>query len=162
MNNFFEYLFNNDGIKVLIIVIVLDTIFGVLRAIKERNINSCIGIDGIIRKVGMLISIIFLALIDSIVNINLIGFIPEEIREIAQFNDVGISDLFTLMFVVFEILSIFKNAILCKLPIPKKLQEFLEKIMKEFTGEIKENYQVIETSEVKIASPKVEIKKEGE
>ena len=29
--------------------------------------------------------------------------------------------------------------ILCKLPIPKKLQVFLENVMKEFTGEIKEN-----------------------
>ena len=163
MYNFLESLINNNGIRVLIVVIVLDTIFGVLRAIKERNINSCIGIDGIIRKVGMLIAIFFLALIDRIVNINLIGFIPEDIREIAQFNNVGISDLFTIMFVIFEILSIFKNAILCKLPIPKKLQEFLERIMEEFTGEIKqENYNVINTSEVKIASPKVEIKKEGE
>ena len=68
--NFLYSLINNDGVKLLIIVIVLDTIFGILRAIKEKSLNSCIGIDGIIRKTGMLISIIFLALIDSIVNID--------------------------------------------------------------------------------------------
>ena len=44
-----------------------------------------------------------------------------------------------ILFIAFEILSIFKNMILCKLPIPKKLQQFLENAMKEFTGEIKEN-----------------------
>lgn len=137
--NFLYSLINNDGVKLLIIVIVLDTIFGILRAIKEKSLNSCIGIDGIIRKTGMLISIIFLALIDSIVNIDLIGFIPENVKNVLQFGKVGISDIFNLLFIIFEILSIFKNMILCKLPIPKKLQIYLEDIMKEFTGEIKES-----------------------
>ena len=136
--NFIYSLINNDSIKILIIVIVLDTIFGILRAIKEKSLNSCIGIDGIIRKTGMLISILFLALIDSIVNFDLIGFIPENVKNVFQFSKVGISDIFNLLFIIFEILSIFKNMILCKLPIPKKLQEFLENAMKEMTGEIKE------------------------
>lgn len=135
--DFLYSLINNDSVKLLIIVIVLDTIFGILRAIKEKSLNSCIGIDGIIRKTGMLISIIFLALIDSIVNIDLIGFIPENVKNVMQFGKVGISDIFNLLFIIFEILSIFKNMILCKLPIPKKLQIYLEDIMKEFTGEIK-------------------------
>lgn len=137
MIEFLQALINNSEIKILIIVIVLDTIFGILRAIKEKSVNSCIGIDGIIRKVGMLIAIFFLSLIDTIVSINLIGFIPEDIRELAQMGQVGISDIFGLLFIIFEILSIFKNAILCKLPIPKKLQDFLQNIMEEFTGEIK-------------------------
>lgn len=135
--NFLYSLINNEGFKILIIVIVLDTIFGILRAIKEKSLNSCIGIDGIIRKTGMLISIIFLALIDIIVNIDLIGFIPENVKNVLQFGKVGISDIFNLLFIIFEILSIFKNMILCKLPIPKKLQEFLENAIKEMTGEIK-------------------------
>ena len=136
--DFLYSLINNDSIKILIIVIVLDTIFGILRAIKEKSLNSCIGIDGIIRKTGMLISILFLALIDSIMNVDLIGFIPENVKNVFQFSKVGISDIFNLLFIIFEILSIFKNMILCKLPIPKKLQEFLENVMKEMTGEIKE------------------------
>ena len=132
-------LFNNDGLKILSIVIVLDTIFGILRSIKEKKINSCIGIDGIIRKIGMLIAILFLMIIDNIINLDLIGFIPEEIKTILNFGQVGIADLFMLLFIIFEILSVFKNMILCKLPIPKKLHVFLENVMKEFTGEIKEN-----------------------
>lgn len=139
MLEYLSILINNDGLKILGIVITLDTIFGILRAIKERNINSCIGIDGIIRKVGMLIAVIFLMIIDSIINLDLIGFIPETIKEIMNFKTVGIADLFMVLFIVFEILSIFKNMILCKLPIPKKLQEVLENAMKEFTGEIKQN-----------------------
>ena len=134
MNEYLSILINSDGLKILGIVITLDTIFGILRAIKEKSLNSCIGIDGIIRKVGMLISIIFLMAIDTIIHLDLIGFIPDLIKEILNFGQVGIADLFMILFIVFEILSIFKNMILCKLPIPKKLQQFLENAMKEFTG----------------------------
>ena len=134
----FISLLNNDGMKVLIVVIVLDLILGILRAIREKTINSCIGIDGMIRKVGMLIVIVFLTIIDTIIHLDLIGFIPETIKETLKLGKVGISSLFNILFIIFEILSIFKNMILCKLPIPKKLQVYLENIMKEFTGEIKE------------------------
>lgn len=139
MNEYLSILINSDGLKILGIVITLDTIFGILRAIKEKNLNSCIGIDGIIRKVGMLISIIFLMAIDTIIHLDLIGFIPDSVKEICNFGQVGIADLFMILFIAFEILSIFKNMILCKLPIPKKLQQFLENAMKEFTGEIKQD-----------------------
>ena len=131
-------LLNNDSMKVLIVVIVLDLILGILRAIREKSINSCIGIDGMIRKVGMLIVIVFLTMIDAIIHLDLIGFIPETIRETLKLGKIGISSLFNILFIIFEILSIFKNMIKCKLPIPKKLQVYLENVMKEFTGEIKE------------------------
>ena len=134
----FISLLNNDGMKVLIVVIVLDLILGILRAIRERTVNSCIGIDGMIRKVGMLIVIVFLTIIDTIIHLDLIGFIPETLRNSLKLGKVGISCLFNILFIIFEILSIFKNMILCKLPIPKKFQLFLENVMKEFTGEIKE------------------------
>lgn len=134
---FIQDLINNDGIKVLIVVIVLDLILGVLRAIKEKAVNSTIGIDGMIRKFGMLIVIVFLFIIDSILHFNLIGFIPEEARAVINMKEIGIGGIFNLLFIIFEILSIFKNMILCKLPIPKKLQTWLENVMKEFTGELK-------------------------
>lgn len=136
---FLYCLINNDTFKLLTVVIVMDLFFGILRAIREKAVNSCIGIDGMIRKVGMLVAVIFLCIIDKIININFIGFIPEDLRQVLKFQNVGISSLFSVIFVIFEILSIFKNMILCKLPIPKKLQNYLEKMMKEFTSEIKEN-----------------------
>lgn len=135
---FLKMLINNDLFRVLCIVISLDTVFGILRALKQRKINSCIGIDGIIRKVGMLISIVFLSLIDYTIHINLIGFIPELVRNALNFKDVGLSSLFIILFIVFETLSIFKNMVLCGLPINKKLQTTFQKIMNDFTGEIKE------------------------
>lgn len=132
-------LINNKSMQILCVVIVLDLIFGILRAIKERKLNSCIGIDGMIRKVGMLITIIVLSVIDYLVNIDFIGFIPEGIKEILSIERVGITEVFNLLFIIFESLSILKNMVLCKMPIPVKLQKFLERVMKEFTEEIKES-----------------------
>ena len=163
MLNFLQNLVNNNEFKVLIIVIALDTIFGILRALKQRKVNSCIGIDGIIRKVGMLIAVTFLRGIDTIVTIDLIGFIPEMIKDYANIGTLGVADLFSLLFIVFEILSIFKNMILCELPIPNKLQLALENIMKEFTGELHtkdDNVTVIETGKVQIQTNNTEIKEE--
>ena len=137
MKEYYEIMVHNKGVQLLIIFIVLDVIFGVLRAIREGKLNSTIGIDGIIRKVGMMITICVSILVDMIVSVDLIGFIPETIKETLKLGQVGISSLFNILFIIFEILSIFKNMILCKLPIPKKLQIYLEDIMKEFTGEIK-------------------------
>lgn len=143
MSKYINLISTNKGIKILIIFITLDVIFGVLRAIREKKLNSTIGIDGIIRKVGMLISIIFSIIIDNILNINLIGFIPEEFRSYINITSIGIATLFNSLYVIFESLSILKNMIKCKMPIPKKVQNFLEKILKEFTSEIKENEQKI-------------------
>ena len=138
MNKYIDLISEDKGMRILIIVIVLDVIFGVLRAIKERKLNSTIGIDGIIRKVGMLISITFSLIIDNLVNIDLIGFIPEELKNYFSIGKMGIASVFTTLYCVFEILSVLKNMIKCKMPIPKKIQSFLEKLLKEFTSEIKE------------------------
>lgn len=134
----FDLIVENRLLKVLVVILALDTIFGILRAIREKKINSGIGIDGMIRKVGMIISIFFFLLVDLILEINLIGFIPEEIRSFIHFESFGVSSLFNILFIVFESLSVLKNMIKCKLPIPKKLQSWLEKILKEFTTELKE------------------------
>lgn len=138
MQAFIQSLTQSSSIKVLLIIIILDTIFGILRAVKEKKINSAIGIDGIIRKAGMLLSTVFFRAIDVIVNINLIGFLPESVKNYIGVDSIGLTFLFVALFIIFEFLSVLKNMIKCKMPIPKKLQAFLEKVLKEFTTELDE------------------------
>lgn len=138
MKEYYEIMIHNKGVQLLVIFIVLDVIFGVLRAIKEGKLNSTIGIDGIIRKVGMIITICVCILIDIIVQVDLIGFIPENVKNVLGLSKIGVSMIFNILYIIFEILSIFKNMYRCKLPLPKKLKTFLEKMLKEFTSEIKE------------------------
>lgn len=138
MKEYYDIMVHNKGVQLLVIFIVLDVIFGILRAIKEGKLNSTIGIDGIIRKVGMIITICFCILVDTIVQVDLIGFIPENVKSVLGLSKIGVSMLFNILYIIFEILSIFKNMYKCKLPLPKKLKIFLEKMLKEFTSEIKE------------------------
>lgn len=142
---FFNSLLNSNGFKVLLVVICLDVFFGILRAIKQKKLNSSIGIDGIIRKCGMLVSTIFIKMIDYIVDLDFLGFIPLGVKEVLNIqNQFGIGSLFALLFIIFEALSVLKNMVICKLPIPKKLQKWLEKALHEFTTEIKDESEEIE------------------
>ena len=61
---------HNKVIELVILAIVFDTVFGVLRAVKEKKFNSCAGIDGAIRKVAMLISLVFMLAVDMLIKIN--------------------------------------------------------------------------------------------
>ena len=79
-------------------------------------------------------------LMDYIIKLNLIGFIPEDVRKTVGVEAVGISGLFLYLFILYEALSILKNMILCKIPIPKKLQKVLKELFQKYTNELeKEN-----------------------
>lgn len=136
MKDILNVLINNKSIRILAIFIVLDVIFGFLRSIKERKTNSTIGIDGIIRKTGMLITIVVAIILDTMCKIDLIFFIPEDLKQALKINSCGITLLFNALYIIFEILSILKNMKRCGIPFPKKLNSFLEKLLKEFTQEV--------------------------
>lgn len=133
-----QILIQNKVIQIMVVFIVLDVIFGVLRSIKERKTNSTIGIDGIIRKVAMMFTIAACIVLDFIVEIDLIGFIPDGIKESINIGRIGTSQLFAFLYCIFEVLSIFKNMYKVGVPLPIKVKKLLEKLLKEFTNEIKE------------------------
>lgn len=131
---FFEAATHNKIMELVILAIVFDTVFGVLRAIKEKQFNSCAGIDGAIRKVAMLISLVFMLATDMLIRVNLIGFIPEAVRGRLGLSSVGVAEFFALLYMAYEIVSIFKNMALCGLPVKKvwqKIREFLGKYTDE-------------------------------
>ena len=125
-------------LTVLLIAILMDTILGVLRAIKEHRFNSCVGIDGAIRKVAMLFCVIVLVFIDSIVKIDFLFMIPEEYLRYIGISRLGICELFCLLFILYEIVSILKNMTLCGLPVPRKVKTFIQKFLDDMTDELPE------------------------
>lgn len=125
-------------IKILGIALVADVVFGMLRAIKEGKFNSCFGIDGAIRKVAMMGCIIVLLFIDSLLNLNLIGIIPQDVLNFLpkDLQTVGIADIFAIVFLLCEAVSITKNLLLCNVPLPKGLVTKLTKLLDMYTDEI--------------------------
>lgn len=134
---FLESLANNAVIQLVIVAVVMDTIFGACRAVKQRKFNSCVGIDGAIRKISMLLSLVFLGIVDNIVHINLIGFIPEEVRGYLpkSMSVIGLAEFFGLLYLCYEIVSILKNMALCGLPV-KKLWVTVRKFLGKYTEEL--------------------------
>ena len=124
--------------KILIVAVLMDTILGVLRAVKEHKFNSCVGIDGAIRKVAMLLSVIFLVFVDSVVNIDFLFMVPETYLQYIGLNRLGICELFCLLFILYETVSILKNMTLCGLPVPAKLKNFIQKFLDDMTDELPE------------------------
>ena len=134
LTQFIDAAAHNRVIQLVVLAIVCDTIFGVLRAVKEKKFNSCAGIDGAIRKVGMLISLVFMLAIDVLVKVNLIAFIPEGVRTYLGLSTVGVAEFFSLLYIAYEVVSILKNMTLCGLPIKgiwEKVRAFLTKYTEE-------------------------------
>ena len=124
--------------KLLLYAVLLDTLLGVLRAIKEHKFNSCVGIDGALRKVAMILSVVFLMIIDASVKIDFLFMIPKEYLQYIGLERLGICELFCILFILYECISILKNMTLCGLPIPTKIKRWLQKFLDDMTDELPE------------------------
>lgn len=136
MNELITLLKNSAFVKIALLTIVIDVFLGTLRAIKEKKFNSCVGIDGAIRKVAMIGCISFLMVADMLIHINVIRWIPTTVTNFIGVGKIGLCEFFCLLFSIYEIISISKNAILCDLPFPTFVKVKLEDVLEDLTGEL--------------------------
>ena len=73
---FFAALMGNIFVRLLLIVVCADMVFGSLRAAKYRAWNSAVGIDGAIRKAGMLACVLLFTAVDMMMHIDVLGWLP--------------------------------------------------------------------------------------
>jgi toxin secretion/phage lysis holin len=135
-NNLIVFIGRHSFFIILLYVVLMDTVLGVLRAFKEHKFNSCVGIDGAIRKVAMLFSVMLLMFIDSMVQINFLFMIPEEYLQYIGIERMGVCELFCILFIMYETVSILKNMTLCGLPVPKRIKTFVQKFLDDMTEEL--------------------------
>lgn len=136
MNQIILLLYNNSFFKILLLAVTLDTILGVLRAVKEHKFNSCVGIDGAIRKAAMVLSVLLLMATDVIMHINILFMIPEQYIKILGIDKLGVCEFFCLLFILYELVSILKNMTLCGLPVPSKAKKWVQKFLEDMTEEL--------------------------
>lgn len=102
-------------IYALIIFVIIDYVTGVLLAIHNQKISSEIGYRGIIKKILVFLVVSMAYVIDHYV--------------------LGTKSTLRTVVIIFylsnEGFSILENIGQLGLPIPKKLEEFIEKIMKD-------------------------------
>lgn len=99
------------AIQSLLVFIVVDYITGVLKAIYNKELNSAVGLKGIIKKVGYLLVVSISVLLDKIAG-----------------NTGAIRNIVIYFFVANEGLSILENWGNLGLPLPKQLTEALEQL----------------------------------
>ena len=100
--------------------VAIDTVFGFMRAVRERKWNSSVGIDGAIRKISMLACMTFMVVLDRVCGFNLIQIFPKEVIQFLAkitLTHVGFAEFFGILFVAYECVSILKNMTLCGLPV---------------------------------------------
>lgn len=139
MNQIITLISGNSFIRILLIAVTLDTLLGVLRAIKEHKFNSCVGIDGAIRKAAMLFSVCLLMATDVIMHINILFMVPETYIKILGIEKLGICEFFCLLFILYEAVSILKNMTLCGLPVPASVKKWIQKFLEDMTEELPED-----------------------
>lgn len=122
-------------LQLIVIAVICDTCFGLIRAIKEKKFNSNFGINGALRKVAMMLALVFLVIVDAVIQINLVGFIPAEIRTPLGLETVGVAEFFSILFLAYEIVSILKNMVLCGLPV-KSIWMAVKKFLGKYTTEL--------------------------
>lgn len=91
---------------VLIVFIVFDIVTGLLRAAKDKKINSSINFDGLVRKAGEIVGVVFLTFVDFYLNTDglltktgvwlLIGY--ETISIIENFKRIGVDISFIMKY----------------------------------------------------------------
>ena len=115
-----------------------DMVFGSLRAAKYRKWNSAVGIDGAIRKAGMLACVLLFTAIDMMMHVDVLGWLPVDTRNVLGACGVvkmGVTELFALLFILYEATSVLKNMLLCGLPVPAGLREKLGAWLSTMTEE---------------------------
>lgn len=130
-----EHATHNTLLILVVLAVVCDTCFGIIRAIKEKKFNSNVGIDGALRKIAMLLSLVFAVIVDAVIQIDLIGFLPVEVKTLLGLETVGVTEFFSILFLAYEIVSILKNMVLCGLPV-KSMWSAVKKFLSKFTTEL--------------------------
>lgn len=132
-----SFLSENIFIKLVILTISFDTLLGCLNAIKNHKFNSSLGIDGVIRKVAMIACVFFLSVVDLLTKFNFLFMLPQDWINFLKLQHLGISEFFSILFILYESVSILKNMYLCGLPVPKKLKEKISSLLDTMTDELK-------------------------
>lgn len=99
------------ALQVLILVVILDYISGVCKAIYNKKVNSEIGLKGIVKKVGYFVIVAVAVMLDRIIG-----------------NTGVLRSLVIYFFVANEGISILENWGGMGLPLPQKLKDTLEQL----------------------------------
>ena len=130
---------NTIRILMMISVLVLsDFMTGYVKAYIKCELNSSIGLDGLIRKAMILFSMLIFMILDSILRLNLISWLPNQMLEVIQrfgVEKMGLSELMGVGIILQEGTSILENLYQLGGSIPKVIAKRIERIRQSYLTE---------------------------
>ena len=86
----------------------------------------------------MLACVLLFTAIDMMMHVDVLGWLPVDTRNVLDACGVvkmGVTELFALLFILYEATSVLKNMLLCGLPVPAGLREKLGAWLSTMTEE---------------------------
>ncbi len=96
------------------------------------------GLDGFIRKIGIVSCVMGLRAIDTVLQADLFGFLPVEAQNALStvgLTNAGFMEFFGIIDIMYECTSILKNMVIVGIPIPKGLQAKIAHWLENMTDE---------------------------
>ena len=94
----------------------------------------------------MIVSLCGLIIVDYLVHVNLIGFLPDELRGQLGVEQVGTAEFFGFLYIAYEIVSVLKNMYLCGLPV-KKIWDTVRRFLQNYTDELPDAEEIEKKSQ---------------
>lgn len=123
---------------IVVLLVIVDFFTGYVKAYLKCQLNSSVGLDGLIRKAMILFSMLVFKLLDEMLNFNLLKVFPSEglvlLVEMGV-EKVGLMEILGVGVVLQEGTSILENLHELGVPIPKCLARRIERIKDVFFDE---------------------------
>ncbi len=126
------------GLTLIVFLMICDILGGVFKAIAMgRGINSTIGTNGLIRKAGVLLALLVFIVVDSLVEVDFVSLIPDELLAIFKLEEaqIRLSHVMLCFFGLFELVSLFENLGEVGVPLPRFITRFIERLKITLEGE---------------------------
>ena len=126
------------GMTLVVFLMICDILSGIFKAIaQKRGINSTVGTNGLIRKAGVLLALLVFIVMDSLIELNFISFIPNEVLEVLklQQSNIGLSHVMLGFFGLFALGSLFENLGEVGVPLPNFIMKSVERLKVTLEGE---------------------------
>ncbi len=108
----------NAMFKALIVIMILDYVTGIIKAVIKKNISSKIGFDGILKKVMVLAVVVLANMLELILNDN-----------------IAIREIVIMFYIANEGISVLENVA----AVSNKMPPGLKKILLQLRGDGDEN-----------------------
>ncbi len=126
------------GMTLIVFLMVCDILGGIFKAIVlKRGINSTIGTNGLIRKAGVLLALLVFIVVDSLVEVDFVSLIPDELLTVFKLEEahIRLSHVMLCFFGLFELVSLFENLGEVGVPLPRFITRFIERLRITLEGE---------------------------